>query len=196
MGGILKNSIPEEESPNPEGESVSQFRQKVLKNTQLNAKLTSNSKLPHHTHGIPKDTLSMKLQDSDPDRLKWNKQNLEENEITKQQFDDIHIDEPKTPYQGAVDPSGEYYKVDDEEEEDLGSFTLGEPEVELKEDTEPVTLLETSEDLPLEEDEDDEATAKHKKFEEMRKKHYNIREALKAKPDAEDDEYEEDQEGN
>lgn len=65
MGGILKNAIPEEQSPNIESESISQFRKQVLKNTELNAKRTSNSKIAHHGHGIPKDVLSMKLGEQD-----------------------------------------------------------------------------------------------------------------------------------
>lgn len=31
------------------------------------------------------------------ERVQWNQRNLAENEITKKQFQDIHIDEPKTP---------------------------------------------------------------------------------------------------
>lgn len=198
MGGILKNPIPEEESPNIEGDSISQFRQQVLKNTELNAQLTAN-KTSHHPHGIPKDTLSLKLQENDPDRLKWNQQNLEENEVTKLQYQDIHVDEPKTPYQGAVDPSGEYYKVDDED--DLENFTLGEPQVELKDDFESVDLLETgnkassgsTDDSHLgdSENSDCEESARHKKFEEMRKKHYNVREVFKTRNFADEDEDEE-----
>ncbi|CAG97927.1 PP1-complex regulatory subunit GLC8 [Kluyveromyces lactis] len=194
MGGILKNAIPEEQSPNIESESISQFRKQVLKNTELNAKRTSNSKIAHHGHGIPKDVLSMKLGEQDPESLKWNKKNLEENEITKQEFGDIHIDEPKTPYQGAVDPNGEYYKIDDDDE-DLGGFSLGEPQVDLKEDKEPVTLLNNEDPQvspPVLETEEDEAAKKHRKFEEMRKKHYNVKADLQnAKqnlPDDDDDE--------
>ncbi|CDO95479.1 unnamed protein product [Kluyveromyces dobzhanskii CBS 2104] len=198
MGGILKNAIPEEQSPNTESESISQFRKQVLKNTELNAKLTSNSKLAHHGHGVPKDVLSMKLDGQDAESLKWNKKNLDENEITKQEFGDIHIDEPKTPYQGAVDPNGEYYKVDDDE--DFGSFTLGEPQVDLKEEEGPITLLnnenpkdeEDEENLaaPLE-TEEEAAARRHQKFQEMRKKHYNIKtdlaNAKKNLPEDEDD---------
>lgn len=201
MGGILKNAIPDDQSPTSEPESISQFRKQVLKNTELNAKLTSNSKLAHHNHGIPRDVLSMKLDEQDPETLKWNKKNLEENEITKQEFGDIHIDEPKTPYQGAVDPTGEYYRVDDDED-DLGGFTLGAPEVDLKDEKEPVTLLnnenadndgDQDEECGEEKTEEDDAAAKHRRFEEMRKKHYNIKEALKDRKNLPDDEDEDEE---
>ena len=88
------------------------------------------------------------------DNIIWNKQNLDENEILKQQYQDIHVDEPKTPYQGAVDLEGEYYKVDDDELED---FSLGDSAVEVEEEK------------------------PKKSFAEMRKEHYKLGNALKKK---------------
>lgn len=180
MGGILKNPLPEEQSFENE-ESVSEFRKQVYKNTQLNAKLTSkkNEEPITASAGVsntPKDTVSLKHQQDEA--LKWNQTNLEANEATKQQFQDINIDEPKTPYQGAVDPSGEYYKPDDED--DLNNFSLGEPEVDLEEQEgsqhpqhEQQSPSESSSE-PLTEEE-----AKHKRFEEMRRKHYDLKGVLK-----------------
>ncbi|SMN20413.1 similar to Saccharomyces cerevisiae YMR311C GLC8 Regulatory subunit of protein phosphatase 1 (Glc7p), involved in glycogen metabolism and chromosome segregation [Maudiozyma saulgeensis] len=173
--------------------------------------------------GPPKDVLQLKKEEEE--RLQWNKRNLAENEVTKQQYSDIHIDEPKTPYQGAVDPQGEYYRDDDDEDNnednnnddgthrvgglpnvsDLDDFTLGEPEYDLK-DTADNNDVEVhmaddndgNEDVESE-DELDEAKAKelrHKKFEEMRKKHYDLREMFKSKKmnDEEDEEEEDDNE--
>lgn len=177
-------------------------------------------------HGFaPRDALQMKLDEEE--RLQWNKRNLEENEITKQQFQDIHVDEPKTPYQGAVDPEGEYYRDDDDDDDEnnnegpsgipplpndaeLDDFTLGEPEyaiVDNKDEIEgsqgPDVHMAETPDLDDGEDEeedlDEEATRalKHKKFEEMRKKHYNLREMFKNRRNhPEDEDEDEDDNGN
>jgi len=152
----------------------------------------------------------LQLKKEEEERLQWNKRNLAENEVTKQQYSDIHIDEPKTPYQGAVDPQGEYYRDDDEEDNvednnnddrsnraaalpnvsDLDDFTLGEPEYDIKDTTDnndvEVHMADNdNEEEDIEsEDELDEGKAKelrHKKFEEMRKKHYDLREMFKNK---------------
>lgn len=233
MGGILKNPLPKDKIiKKNDNESVSEFRKQVFKNTQLNAKLTarkdigtlnqpfqsnkldsdgtsiieSESDVPlarRSFDGPPKDVLQMKQEEDE--RLQWNKKNLEDNEITKQQFQDIHVDEPKTPYQGAVDPAGEYYRVDDEDDEnndipelpndgDLDNFTLGEPEFDIKD-----TSNQQEIDVPMEDennqesDEEVEKEARHRKFEEMRKKHYDLREIFKSKklhPDEIDDDNE------
>lgn len=210
MGGILKNALSNEEQVLKEktaNESISEFRQKVYENTQLNAKLTgknlSNTTTTNVTGAggfIPKDTLLMKREEKarrlsgegltpeeEEERLQWNQENLAQNEITKQQFQDIHVDEPKTPYQGAVDPHGEYYNVDDED--NINDFSLGEPEIQIPEDsndqdesrieTDTVRIAENPEEEEQEEADDDEeeedAEARHKRFEEMRKKHYDVR---------------------
>lgn len=202
MGGILKNALSNEEQILKEkaaNESTSEFRQKVYENTQLNAKLTGkNLANTAHVTGsggfIPKDTLLMKREEKvkkgeltkeEEERLQWNQENLAANEITKQQFQDIHVDEPKTPYQGAVDPHGEYYSVDDED--NLNDFSLGEPEIQVPEDEvvaqeidnkdvriEQPEIESTEQDNESEEEEEESAEARHKRFEEMRKKHYNV----------------------
>lgn len=220
MGGILKNPLSKDEVKKAEDESLSAFRQTVYKNTQLNAKLTSrkdnncgelNKKPYFGGDRIPKDTLMMKREHdlAEEERLQWNQRNLAENEITKKQFQDIHVDEPKTPYQGAVDPAGEYYKVDDEDaipgldDEGLDDFTLGEAVYEVKPGTtkqeqevfdldtgdvrvqKPEHNVEFSDDDQKEnnndggEEEDLDDDARKKKFEEMRKKHYNLKEVFK-----------------
>ncbi|AQZ09715.1 GLC8 (YMR311C) [Zygosaccharomyces parabailii] len=183
MGGILKNPLPEGQTSENE-ESVSEFRKQVYKNTQLNAKLTSknaeNASKPPNAARLPKDTLSLKRQQEREEALQWNQKNLAANEITKQQFQDVKIDEPKTPYQGAVDPSGEYYRPDDDD--DLNNFSLGEPEVEPEPEPEDLFSEQADGDQgdqqsssePLNDEE-----ARHKKFEEMRKKHYNLKDVFK-----------------
>lgn len=197
-------------------ESIGEFRQQVYENTKLNAKLTNsntNSKNGNNVKNIltsknnmtgnkfiPKDTLLMKREqmaklskanssdnsEDEDERLQWNQENLEQNEITKKQFQDIHVDEPKTPYQGAMDLNGEYYTIDDED--NLNDFSLGEPEVKIPETTslnEKVTIKEEPEQEDQEEEEgteeEESAGARHRRFEEMRKKHYNVKHLFKKK---------------
>lgn len=218
MGGILKNPLKQDQIPlDATNEDITAFRKQVYKNTQLNAKLNTpndNTEVNNdddinmeiHTLGngkiIPKDVLTLKREADE--RMKWNERNLAENEIAKQQYQDIHVDEPKTPYQGAVDPQGEYYRVDDDDEnnndrnnlklDDINSiddFSLGEPEYkteDLNVNNENENTLEQGEE---EEEELDEAVAKHKRFEEMRKKHYDVRAVFNKKKLAVDDNDEE-----
>ncbi|CCE65584.1 hypothetical protein TPHA_0L02330 [Tetrapisispora phaffii CBS 4417] len=155
-----------------------------------------------HEHDVP--TLEEEINSSEDggNNLQWNKNNLAENEIKKLQYANIHVDEPKTPYQGAVDPSGEYYTPDDEDEpqgtgdgagasnvrslSDLDGFTLGEPEYKM----EPVNddgRIEMDPDEVQEADEEAAEEAKHRRFEEMRKKHYNVKEVFKNRHPADDE---------
>ncbi|CCH60505.1 hypothetical protein TBLA_0C07140 [Henningerozyma blattae CBS 6284] len=160
---------------------------------------------------IPKDILSLKREADE--RMKWNEKNLADNEIAKLQYQDIHVDEPKTPYQGAVDPNGEYYKVDEDETNDnfanldtIDDFSLGEPEFKPNRNERPAVVHMNEDNNEEEEEEEDdepqyateeeEKAARRRKFEEMRKKHYNVKEifqkkrlhALDNEEDEEDDE--------
>ncbi|CCK70389.1 PP1-complex regulatory subunit GLC8 KNAG_0E01230 [Huiozyma naganishii CBS 8797] len=207
MGGILKNPLPREQvTKENEDESLVAFRKRVFDNTQLNAKLSSHQNSKQFNAHVPRDTISLKHAKEhgegqeaegaeEGEDLRWNHKNLEDNEVTKQQFQDIHIDEPKTPYQGAVDPQGEYYRVDDED--DLNNFTLGEAEVEVpsREET-PSDNAEEEESQGDQDPEEETPEARHKRFEEMRKKHYNVREIFQHKKQPEEDEEEEDDDEN
>jgi protein phosphatase inhibitor 2 len=176
MGGILKNKSDKETAS--VAQSTKEFREQVLKNTKLNAQLTSEhhqtSDLPHH------------LSEEDMEKLQWNKKNLEDNEAIQQKIlenMETTIDEPKTPFQHATEMN-EYYKDDD----DLEAFSLGEPE--LKEDEVSVLDKETVESEEYEEPK----PKPQMSFEEMKKMHYH-HEAPQFHPvedeDDEDDEEEE-----
>ena len=173
---------------NSSKEELQKFRQQVYENTLLNAKLTNNQNHKNikksnetslsstefegetddgHHFKVPKDILQMKLEAKEPstppmqvqnDNIIWNKQNLDENEILKQKYQDIHVDEPKTPYQGAIDLEGEYYRMDDD---DLEDFSLGDSAVQR------------------EEKEEEEEVKPKKTFAELRKEHYKLGNALK-----------------
>lgn len=153
---------------------------------------------------IPRDTLSLKHEkdslngknnsvasnlenkDLNTNELQWNQKNLDENEIAKLQYQDVHVDEPKTPYQGAMDPQGEYYKDDDDEDNidniddnELTSFSLGEPQIKLpdvNDSSNQENEFEIENDNDNEDSEIIDQESKHKKFDELRKKHYNMKE--------------------
>jgi protein phosphatase inhibitor 2 len=146
--------------------------------------------------------LNEQLEDENSPRLKWDEANLY---LTEQQRDStMKIDEPKTPYAKQYDPAedeeemialnAEDLVVDELDkakgkksarEEDIPDFELGEPEVAQLEpvhtpESEKRVIVDTDmsdeghhgeepADLPAEERE------KHRKFEEARKKHYEMR---------------------
>ncbi|CEP64017.1 PP1-complex regulatory subunit GLC8 LALA0_S10e00342g [Lachancea lanzarotensis] len=205
MGGILKNPLPDQNGNFEDSESISDFRKQVYKNTQLNAQLNSASNsgrndLPPspRKHSIPKDVLSMKhdrdtqQHNEEEERLKWNQQNLDANDVAKLQYQDISIDEPKTPYQGAVDPSGEYYRDDDED--DLESLSLGEPIVAPKENEAEEEEEEETDSGDDHELDPNSKEARHKRFEAMRKQHYNLKDVLKTQKNGDLDLDEDEQE--
>lgn len=207
MGGILKNPLPSNQSAPESEESISEFRKQVLMNTQLNAKLTSKKRDgPAGSHVLPKDTLSLKHEQEAEERLQWNQKNLAANEVTKQQYQDIHIDEPKTPYQGAIDPNGEYYKDDDEEAElenfslDPGAAAGAATQVSEPTASEPAAGsaaarqgAQRTNDSQADSHADGQAA---RRFEELRKKHYNLKEALQSRRLRDDDDDDDDDEAS
>lgn len=210
--GILRNR-DEGKSPASHGDTLD--RQEVIKNTELNALMNNES-----TKG---DAIRRKIQaakqqrqglesagagvgvaagapgargdagvDDDTDRhAKWDEINLYKSE--QERSATMKIDEPKTPYEGGFDPTGEYYQED--LDEDIPDFELGKSQV----NEEPIQSLNGGEVLPNDDDDDDDAqqeqqepplTAeeRHRRFEEKRKQHYHMKgEALRTKIDISDD---------
>eukprot|EP00281_Chroomonas_sp_CCMP1168_P022180 CAMPEP_0206234950 /NCGR_PEP_ID=MMETSP0047_2-20121206/12877_1 /ASSEMBLY_ACC=CAM_ASM_000192 /TAXON_ID=195065 /ORGANISM="Chroomonas mesostigmatica_cf, Strain CCMP1168" /LENGTH=178 /DNA_ID=CAMNT_0053659097 /DNA_START=115 /DNA_END=648 /DNA_ORIENTATION=+ len=134
----------------------------------------------------------------------WNEENLEKNE--NERCATMKIDEPPTPFNFE-------YCQDDEEEEAAGAGAEGEAKAAEKPDVpqtapaisfadqwekagltekleqEKDSLIPTAEQNQITEEERE---AAHKKFDENRKKHYNMREAMQAKTfDDEEDEEDE-----
>ena len=194
----------------------------AIREKQKSTGLPRDSLLLKHEHDQQQSSSSSgsglsEEQEQEQERLQWNQQNLAANEITKQQFQDIHVDEPKTPYQGAVDPHGEYYRVDDDDDDvgldgdeemkeseaggmsnrqsaaatagndldDLNDFSLGEPEISLDRQREvesggvEVVMADDDSVAESETKEEESAEERHRRFEEMRRKHYDLRAAFK-----------------
>ncbi|RLV96187.1 Protein GLC8 [Spathaspora sp. JA1] len=183
-------------------------RQEVIKNTQLNARLSAE----YSSRG---DKIRAKIaeekrrrsfgasasasegegegeQEGSGDHLKWDEINLYKTEQEKAAT--MKIDEPKTPYEGGFNPAGEYYRDDDEDEnegnneDDIPSFELGEGEYDKEHPV--VGSLRGGEVIPQEpteegeadyeddgEEEEEELTAeeRHRRFEERRKAHYHLK---------------------
>lgn len=167
--GILKNKadVPPAELPH---EFTHEDRQQVLANTEFNSHLTE------HTKG---ERIRAKIAERKKlvleEELQWDEANLVYNEMNKSAT--MKIDEPKTPYTGGVNPKGEYYQEDELEPLELGGLVdqgdeavveslnggvivPGEPE----ESEEPEEPEEAVPELTPEE--------KHRRFEELRRKHY------------------------
>ncbi|KAG7192346.1 uncharacterized protein KQ657_001744 [Scheffersomyces spartinae] len=134
-------------------------RQEVIRNTQLNAHLVSESQLKGdqirakiaarkksfgsaENSGYESEQSDNQQPKGSDDHLKWDEINLYQTEQEKAAT--MKIDEPKTPYEGGFNPEGEYYRDDEDEAggalakgglEDIPAFELGDSEFD-KNDTE------------------------------------------------------------
>lgn len=186
--GILRNKSVSEDNANI---SHDIDRQEVIRNTLLNAQLAAESSegdrlraelANHHSH-------DKQGEEGEHLNLKWDEINLY---ITEQEkAATMKIDEPKTPYEGGFNPSGEYYQDDgDDEDDDIPDFQLGEAEADA--DTNNHKIVESlnggeivrneDEDDDDDDDDDDEpqerkltAAERHALFEQKRKAHYHMK---------------------
>lgn len=175
--GILRNK---EEGHAALREQGDLDRQEVIRNTKYNAHLTADA-----TKG---DRIRAQIAEAkqhngkDAEHLKWDEINLYKTEQEKAAT--MKIDEPKTPYEGGFDPLGEYYQDDDEEA--IPAFTLGESEFVPAETQGSLNggevIASPEDDKDAEDGEDGEeqtpeevlAEERHRRFEEMRRKHYHL----------------------
>ncbi|KKA27742.1 hypothetical protein TD95_001273 [Thielaviopsis punctulata] len=193
--GILKNAtacaspppISPVELPKTERE-ITQF------NTQINAgSRRSSSAARHPVTRRPSHPAEV---DENAPRLKWDEANLylTEQERTAK----MKIDEPKTPYAGHYNPD------DDPDDDDIPGMSLGEPEEAVPE---PVVsehktnrAVHVDEEMASGHDEDvyagmsPEEREKHRKFEELRKKHYEMKNVAALLAHAVDEDEDEDEE--
>ncbi|WPK24075.1 hypothetical protein PUMCH_001331 [Australozyma saopauloensis] len=189
--GILRNKDTDAAQPHAhESSSGDLDRQEVIRNTRYNAQLVSESSKGDR---IRAQIAEARLKNGDEEsesqdvsaneHLKWDEINLYKTEQEKAAT--MKIDEPKTPYEGGFDPSGEYYQ-DDDGAETIPDFLLGEGQYESSKDVSrslnggEVINEKDNDDEEQEEDEEEEeekapllAEERHKHFEEMRKAHYH-----------------------
>lgn len=154
-------------------------------------------------------------------RLKWDEANLY---LTEQERSStMKIDEPKTPYAKHYDPTEDPSDEDDDDiaveddhphrkttrhrnEDDIPGLSLGEPEEEITEAEASAARTNSEKTVHVDEESvghsseqelaglSPEEREKHRKFEEMRKKHYEMRNVAQLLghpedlPDDEDDE--------
>ncbi|KAF2665452.1 hypothetical protein BT63DRAFT_428409 [Microthyrium microscopicum] len=199
--GILKNrSTSNTNAFPPTPDPTDAERQLVLENTLRNA--GDAARRPSSTRGSTSRRASHASDGENSPRLKWDEANLylaeQEREAAGER---MKIDEPKTPFAKQYDPDVDDVEVDAEglvvdemdakqlkkprggnRMEDIPAFELGEPEVDVEQhvstpESEKRVMVEegmggTEEPTgPAGEDE----VEKHRKFEEMRKKHYEMK---------------------
>ncbi|KAF2448418.1 hypothetical protein P171DRAFT_428497 [Karstenula rhodostoma CBS 690.94] len=195
----------------------------VLENTLLNAGPHRRSSSNHHGPGSRRQSGTGVQADENSPKLKWDEANLY---LTEQQRDStMKITEPKTPYAKQYDPTedeeevemlnAEELRVDELDKpkkrkpkmDDIPDFDLGEPELEANDSRTPESerRVIVDPDVPGETGHHDgdefahmtpEEREKHVKFEQLRKKHYEMRNVkdLLGHPDAMDED-EDDQVG-
>lgn len=216
--GILKNAREDaaykHESPNELDREKEVFdRQKVIENTRLNAKLTHGPGAAGAAASGPGlADIELKRQRgetlSEEEQLRWDERNLLINEMEKSAT--MKIDEPKTPYEGGFDPNNEYYRTDNEADDDKrgGDGDAGDDAFELGEGVDDADDVNKGEIEVVQRDAASQPAAaaaaapeptaedKHRLFEEKRKQHYHLKAAPLKHPVADDDDDDDNGNGN
>ncbi|PHH69937.1 hypothetical protein CDD82_7427 [Ophiocordyceps australis] len=200
--GILKNSSFQKSPPtSPQRERSMSGKELTLANTQINAgrrRSSSSATRPPGSRRQSGQNLDS-VAESAAQRLKWDEANLY---LTEQErTSTMKIDEPKTPYAKHYDPLEDPSDDDDDLtalaaengappnhrrrlDEDIPGLDLGEPEAELPEPTsrsssEKSVHVDDEAVTPSADDDiaglSPEEREKHRRFEEMRKRHYEMK---------------------
>lgn len=172
----------------------------VLENTMRNAGAHRRSSSNPRGPGSRRQSGAEAMDENSP-QLKWDEANLYLNEQNRDST--MKIDEPKTPYAKQYDPAEDEQEVEmlnaqelnvDELDQkprrkpkmdDIPDFDLGQPEMQARDSQTP----ESEKRVMVEQDMDTDAgyhgellpnatqeeREKHRKFEELRKKHYEMR---------------------
>ena len=204
--GILRNKEKDAQARNYESLSRDLDRQEVIRNTRYNAHLVSDSSKGDR---IRAQIAEARLRNGDGEHsfnehLKWDEINLYKTEQEKAAT--MKIDEPKTPYDGGFDPSGEYYQEENVNEA-IPDFDLGEgqfastQEVSKSLNGGEVLRYQDEDDSDDEDEGEDQdipllTEERHRLFKEMRNSHYhNAANPLKQKISIPDDDDLDDEDG-
>ncbi|KAH7033618.1 uncharacterized protein B0I36DRAFT_362263 [Microdochium trichocladiopsis] len=193
--GILKNSYRNSPPVSPSVEKDMSDKQITIENTNKNAGHRRSSSATSRPRGYSRATSHA---DGDEDmepsqRLKWDEANLY---LTEQErTSTMKITEPKTPYAQHYEPSEDEDEdmLDGEpsQRDEIPGLSLGEPEEEVPErpaatDRKPSKVHVHDDDATASHDAEHEYAGmsaeereKHRKFEQLRKKHYEMRDAAK-----------------
>ncbi|KAF5668105.1 hypothetical protein FHETE_5371 [Fusarium heterosporum] len=196
--GILKNSYQKSPPTSPSHDASHTDKEVTIANTQINAGHRRSSSGARPTGSRRQSGVN--AADNEPSqRLKWDEANLY---LTEQERSStMKITEPKTPYAKHYDPAED--PSDEEEdpladagsrlknsrpsrEDDIPGLSLGEPEEEIPEAGAPSPRSEKSVHVDDEDSIGHDADAelagmspeereKHRKFEQLRKRHYEMK---------------------
>ncbi|KAI1157452.1 hypothetical protein F5B18DRAFT_174832 [Nemania serpens] len=187
--GILKNSFHRSPPESPVKEKDLSEKQLTILNTQTNAghrRSSSSTSRPAGFRRRSSRTSSLSADDelAAGQRLQWDEANLY---LTEQErTSTMKITEPKTPYARHYEPSED---EDDEmiDGDPIPGLSLGEPEEEIPENQfaprrKPSKVHVNDEDATPQHDAENEFIGmtpeereKHRKFEALRKKHYEMK---------------------
>ncbi|KAI0968751.1 hypothetical protein F4678DRAFT_442675 [Xylaria arbuscula] len=194
MTGILKNSFHKSPPVSPIKEKDMSEKELTILNTQTNAGHRRSSSSASRPGGINARRRSSRTFSAAGDdeltgnqRLQWDEANLY---LTEQErTSTMKITEPKTPYARHYEPSED---EDDEmaDSDPISGFSLGEPEEAVPEDEfassssarkQSKVHVSDEDATPQHDAENDyigmtpEEREKHRKFEQLRKKHYEMK---------------------
>ncbi|CAJ2506531.1 Uu.00g006610.m01.CDS01 [Anthostomella pinea] len=196
--GILKHSFQKSPPVSPTQEHDMEEKDLTIVNTQANAGHRRSSSAASRPAGSRRQSTRAPSQGPEDDlnnsqRLQWDEANLY---LTEQErTSTMKITEPKTPYARHYEPSED---EDDEmldgeatQREEIPGLSLGEPEEEVPEDgfdwTRKQSKVQVNDEdaTPLHDAEKEllgmtpEEREKHRKFELLRKKHYEMKDVAK-----------------
>ncbi|KAI1169930.1 hypothetical protein F4777DRAFT_571283 [Nemania sp. FL0916] len=187
--GILKNSFQRSPPESPIKEKDMSEKELTIINTQTNAGHRRSSSSASRPAGARRRSSRASTHSADDEmtgsqRLQWDEANLY---LTEQErTSTMKITEPKTPYARHYEPSED---EDDEmaDGDPIPGLSLGEPEEDIPEDAfahgrkQSKVHVNDEDATPQHDAENDyigmtpEEREKHRKFEELRKKHYEMR---------------------